>query len=138
MSRHLALAAAALCLACSALPVDGEAPAPAVAEEAPAPPGFPEIARWGRALTTVHDAEQAETRTVYRAPEGDVWAKVHHPPSVIDVITRIDVRRKVGGAWRYEAWDPARRTPVKVDPETCQLCHSMAPKDGTWTTPGAQ
>ncbi|MEZ4474351.1 MAG: hypothetical protein R3F60_26915 [bacterium] len=122
---------ATLGVACSAAPPPPSAPAPGPVEPPP-PPGFPDIARWGRALATVNDPEQGETRTVYRSPE-ETSGPRSTTPEVVDVITRIDVRRRVEGVWRYEAWDPARRTPVKVDPETCHLCHSMAPADGTWT-----
>lgn len=121
------------CLGCSALPGEvGDPTAPGV-DEAQAGAPFPDLVRWGRPLATVQDPEQGETRTILRSPEGDVWAKVHHPPDQLDVITRIDVRRRVGGTWRYETWDAARQQPARLDPEACQLCHSMAPQDGTWT-----
>jgi hypothetical protein len=96
--------------------------------------GYPDVVRWGRPLATVQDAEQGETRTVVRSPEGDVWAKVHHPPDQLDIVTRIDVRRRgTDGAWRYETWDPATLAPIALDAEPCHLCHSMAPQDQTWT-----
>jgi len=112
----------------------GEVSAEGSASEVAPAEGYPDVVRWGRPLATVQDAEQGETRTVVRSPEGDIWAKVHHPPDQLDVVTRIDVRRRIReGTWRYETWDPATLAPVALDVEACHLCHSMAPSDGTWT-----
>ena len=99
--------------------------------------GFPDIHAWGQAVKTVHDDEAQTSRSIFRAPDGQAWAKVHHPLRRPSIITRIDVRRIDAGGpyagWRYESWDPARRGPITADAETCHLCHSMAPSNGTYT-----
>lgn len=85
----------------------------------------------------VHDDEALTTREIFRAPDGQAWAKVHHPLRQLSVTTRIDVRRLApglaDGGWRYESWDPARRSPMQTDVEPCRVCHSMAPRNGTYT-----
>lgn len=99
--------------------------------------GYPDIGAWGSAVAVVHDDDAQTTRRIFRSPGGQIWAKVHHPLRRPSVITRIDVRRVSPGGkfagWRYESWDPARRAPIEADAETCHLCHSMAPSNGTYT-----
>lgn len=111
-----------------------------VASERPALPeseGFPDIYGWGAPVNVVHDDEAQTTRQIFRSPDGQAWAKVHHPLRQVSVIRRVDVRRLAPGGpyagWAYESWDPARRAPIEADAETCHLCHSMAPANGTYT-----
>lgn len=103
----------------------------------PAADGFPDLRAWGAPIDTVHDDDAQSTREIFRSPDGQVWAKVHHPLRQVAITTRIDLRRVTPGGpytgWRYESWDPARRQPVEADAETCHLCHSMAPSNGTYT-----
>lgn len=104
-----------------------------------AAPGFPDIVNWGGAITVVHDDEGQASREIFRSSDGR-WAKVHHPLRRLDVTTRIDVRTLTPGAaqggWVYTSWDPARRAPIALraaDADTCHLCHSLAPSNGTYT-----
>lgn len=105
---------------------------------APAAPGYPDVAQWGEAVAVVHDDEGQASRQIFRSADGR-WAKVHHPLRRLDVTTRIDVRTLTPGAktgWVYTSWDPARRAPIALraaDAETCHLCHSLAPSNGTYT-----
>ena len=107
--------------------------------ETEAAPGFPNIANWGGAVHVVHDDEAQTSREIFRSADGR-WAKVHHPLRRLDVTTRIDMRTLTPGAarggWTYTSWDPARRAPIELAPaeaETCHLCHSLAPSNGTYT-----
>jgi hypothetical protein len=105
--------------------------------EGDVPSGFPDVQRWGQPVATVHDDDAQTSRRIYRSPDGQAWAKVHHPLRQLSVTTRIDVRRLTPGAglegWAYTSWDPARRALMKSDAQTCFLCHSMAPRNGTYS-----
>ena len=123
-------------------------PAPKVVVSAPPPmdPGFPvDFIGW-TSSGPVTDDEAGTIRRLFRSkapdkeglyPVGTVMIKAHAMKGTGDVFTVLDVRRRVaqGGidGWEYESFDAVTRKRRAIDPETCQLCHSAAPKDGTYT-----
>ncbi len=132
VSRIVALLLGGLLLACGG---SGEhrAGRPPTAD-----PLFPtNYASWTSGPREVRDQHSGEVRRHYRSPNGAVLVKVHQAPSN-DLVTQIDVRRRAEPGsgfegWSYLAFDPATRRQRSVDAEVCHLCHSTAPRDGTFT-----
>ncbi len=126
-----ALCIAALLLGCGGF-LTGQATTPP-----PPDPSFPVgYESWTSAREPVHDDANAETRRLYRSPDGRVLVKAHHA-TADDTLLSVDVRRKAEGGgyggWEYLTFDAATRRRAPIDAETCDLCHAAAGPTGTYT-----
>lgn len=111
-------------------------------------PGYPTGYRRWPTTDAVFDEGTGILHRLYRAPDvppdrrgrfavGAVLVKEHVIPGEDDLVTRIDVRRRLRsgtyGGWEYESYDAATHKRLEMDAEACDLCHQTAPDDATFT-----
>jgi len=149
-SRRLALVAASaiVATACGSFFGVADGGGPKLEPLPAADPGYPTAYRRWPTTDAVFDEATGALHRLYRAPDvapdrrgrfpvGAVLVKEHVITGEDDLVTRVDVRRRLRsgtyGGWEYESYDPATHQSIATDAEACDLCHQTAPDDATFT-----
>ncbi len=144
----MAASTAVVATACASFFGGAEGGGPAPLPLPVADPGYPTGYRRWPTTDAVFDEATGVLHRLYRAPDvapdrrgrfpvGAVLVKEHVVPGEDDLVTRVDVRRRLRsgtyGGWEYESYDPATHKRIELDAEACDLCHQTAPDDATFT-----